>query len=117
MTVVWSTMTCPPSPLAWSNHRLLAVDLRSVPLSCVPPQYWPGTLGTVAIEVNCVMPRPVEWIRAPVVGFTWPLRSSQSTDESGPPVRRPPWLWDCQTPPSLPMTMCLVSVGWNAKAW
>src|SRR5919199_737412 len=57
--VVWSTITWPPSPPAWSNHRVLASDLRSVPLSWVPPQYWPGTCGTVAMLVNWVIRRPV----------------------------------------------------------
>src|SRR4030095_2876182 len=83
--VVWSTITWPPSPLAWSNQRLLTTDLRSVPLSCVPPQYWPGMSGTVAAEVNWVICRPVEWSSAAVVGLTVPLRFTQSTALSGAP--------------------------------
>ena len=68
--VVWSTMTWPPSPLGWSNQRLFATDLRCVPLSWVPPQYWPGTLGTVAMLVNWVIVSPVAWTSAPVVALT-----------------------------------------------
>src|SRR6476619_7591744 len=96
--VVWSTITCPPSPLAWSNQRPLASDLRRVPLSCVPPQYWPGMSGTVANEENCAMASPVEWISAAVVGFTRPLRFCQSAADSGSvgPLRPPP-VCDCQT--------------------
>src|SRR3954454_15736119 len=116
--VVWSTITWPPSPLAWSNQRLLASDLRSVPLSWVPPQYWPGTFGTVAIDENWLIARPVEWISAAVPGFTWPLRFSQEAAERGSSgLFRPPPVCDCQTPPSLPIATCDVSVGWKAKAW
>src|SRR3954464_5118766 len=110
--VVWSTITWPPSPLAWSNQRWLASDLRRVPLSCVPPQYCPGTSGTVAIDENCVIASPVEWTSAAVLGLTVPLRSSQSAVDSGAPTGRPPPVCDCQTPPSLPIAMCEVSVGW-----
>src|SRR6478672_10093954 len=104
--VVWSTITWPPSPLDWSNQRLLARDLRNVPLSCVPPQYWPGTFGTVAIDVNCVIARPVEWTSAALAGLTCPFRSCQSVADSGAPAAmRPPPVEDCQMPPSLPMAM------------
>src|SRR5207249_4211368 len=101
--VVWSTITCPPSPLAWSNQRWFARDLRSVPLSCVPPQYCPGMRGTVASEENCVIASPVEWISDAFVGLTWPLRSCQSAAESGSvgPLRPPP-VCESHTPPSLP---------------
>src|SRR3954471_5471212 len=110
--VVWSTITWPPSPLAWSNQRWLASDLRSVPLSCVPPQYCPGTSGTVAIELNWVIARPVEWMSAAVVGLTAPLRFSQVAAESGSPtLLRPPPVCDCHTPPSLPIAMWLLSDG------
>src|SRR4029077_11350099 len=92
-------------------------DLRSVPLSCVPPQYWPGTRGTVAIEVNWVIARLVECTSAAVVGLTWPLRFSQSTADSGSPVPfRPPPVNDCQTPPSLPIATGWVLFGWDAIA-
>src|SRR3954453_12087796 len=105
--VVWSTITWPPSPLAWSNHRWFDSDLRRVPLSWVPPQYWPGTFGTVAIDVNCPIVRPVEWTRAAVLGFTCPLRFCQSAADSGSVAAvRPPLACDCQTPPSLPIAMC-----------
>src|SRR3954471_24254188 len=108
--VVWSTITCPPSPPAWSNQRVLARDLRSVPLSWVPPQYWPGTFGTVAIELNWVMARPVEWINPAVFGLTWPLRSCQSAVDSGEPgALRPPPVCESHTPPSLPIAMWDVS--------
>src|SRR5690349_620133 len=107
LTVVWSTMTWPPSPLGWSNQRRpaapAAVDFRWVPLSCVPPQYWFGTFGTVAMLVNCAIRRPVERTNAPLDGLTCPLRFSQSVAESGAPAAsRPPRFADCQTPPSLP---------------
>src|SRR3954451_8115754 len=116
--VVWSTITWPPSPLAWSNHRVLASDLRSVPLSWVPPQYWPGMFGTVAIEENWLIARTVEWMSAAVLGLTWPLRSCQSADDSGEPAAfRPPPVCDSQTPPSLPMATCALSLGSNANAW
>ena len=44
----------PPSPPVMSNHVLSAADLRSVPLSCVPPQKraWFAKLGLVAMLVN-----------------------------------------------------------------
>jgi hypothetical protein len=118
LVLVWSTMTWPPSPPAWSNHRVLASDLRIVPLSCVPPQYWPGTCGTVAMLVNWVIRRPVEWISAPVFGSTEPFRFSQSAAESGSaaPLRPPP-VNDCQTPPSLPIATCWVLSGSKAIAW
>src|SRR6478609_9051856 len=77
--VLWSTITWPPSPLDWSNQRLLTSDLRCVPLSWVPPQYWPGTWGTVATLVYWPMTRRVLRRSAPVVGLMSPFRFSQST--------------------------------------
>ena len=114
-----STITWPPSPPAWSNQRLLTIDLRWVPLSWVPPQYWPGTCGTVATLTYWPMTSLVLRRNAPVLGLMSPFRFSQSTAVRagrGSPSR-PPLLKDYQTPPSLPMTMWLVLSGSNAMAW
>src|SRR3954471_15756147 len=112
-----STSACPPSPLVTSNQVWELTDLRSVPLSCVPPQKrsesTPGaTLGTVWMEVNCVIARPVRCSTAPVAGSTVPFRSCQSTSLSGRlAVGRPPRCALNHTPPSLPISTCLVLVG------
>jgi hypothetical protein len=74
--------------------------------------------GTVAMLVYCAMRSPVACTSAPLDGFTVPLRFSQSAAESGSPgPLRPPPVNDCHTPPSLPITTCWVSFGWNAMAW
>src|SRR5947207_6890762 len=97
--------TWPPSPLATSNHVLLLTDLRSVPLSCVPPQKRSpsapnGTWAAMPIEVNCVIARFDRWVTTGPVGVTVPFRLAQVTPLSGDAtVGRPPRSLLYQTPP------------------
>src|SRR5262249_54142391 len=100
------------------------LDLRSVPLSCVPPQKRSesaplGTWGAVAIELNCVIASPVRCVTAAVDGSTVPLRSCQSTAFNGSvvPPGRPPRFVLYQTPPSEPTSTCFVFDGSYASAW
>src|SRR5216110_1840221 len=106
---LWSTSTCPPSPPTTSNHESEPPDLRSVPLSCVPPQKRTGICGTVAIDVNCVIARFERWVTPAVVGLTVPFRLIQVTPLSGDAtVGLPPRSLLYQTPPSLPISSCAV---------
>ena len=96
-----------------------AVDLRSVPLSCVPPQKRAGTVGTVAIEVNWPSWSPVRLVTPVVVGGdTVPFRLCQLTALSGSAAfSRPPRLRLYQTPPSDPYTTLFELFGSKAKVW
>jgi hypothetical protein len=87
-----------------SNHDADATDLRSVPLSCVPPQKRAGTVGTVAIDVNWAICSPVRTVTPAVSGLTVPFRLCQLTPSSGAlgPASRPPRLRLYQIPPSEP---------------
>src|SRR5215470_12729471 len=114
---VWSTSTWPPSAPTRSNHEAEAPDLRSVPLSWVPPQKRTGICGTVAIDVNCVIARFVRWVTAVVTGLTVPLRLFQVTALRGSAAVLPPRLSLYQTPPSLPIITCAGLVGLKANAW
>src|SRR3989442_6397211 len=108
--------TWPPSPLATSNQVLLLTDLRSVPLSCVPPQKRSpsgpgGTWAAMPIEVNCAIDRLVLWPTPVLVGPTVPFRFCQVTALSGGGGEdgtngRPPRSLLNQTPPSLPISTC-----------
>src|SRR5918998_1772022 len=86
----------------------VAVVFRIVPLSCVPPQNRSGTVGTVAIDVNCAICSPDAADTAVDAGFgIVPFRLTQLTALSGslvPPVR-PPRLRLYHTPPSEPLTI------------
>src|SRR5229473_1051840 len=116
-STVGSTSTCPPSPPATSNQLCEAPDLRSVPLSCVPPQNRAGICGTVAIDVNWAICRSLRALTRPVRRPTVPFRFVQSAALSGsevPPVR-PPRSGLYHTPPSLPSSTCAVLLGSNAN--
>ena len=123
MSGVQSTTTWPPSPLEVSNQVFELTDLRSVPLSCVPPQKRsdsaPGaTCGATPIELNCAIRSPLRETTA-LFGATTPFRLCQSFAFSGSvvPPGRPPRCVLNQTPPSEPRRTWLVSVGSNASAW
>src|ERR1044072_809493 len=114
----WSTRTCPPSPPTTANHQIEPPDLRSVPLSCVPPQKRTGICGTVAIELNCVIARFDRVSTPAVVGLTVPFKLIHVTALSGSAtVGLPPRSLLYQTPPSLPISTCAVLVGLKANAW
>ena len=112
-------MTWPPSPLSTSNQTALAVDLRSVPLSWVPPHTRPGRVGSLAMLVNWVMrePGPMgDAGRVRIDGAVEVLPVDRVDRIVGARADRP-GRRENQTPPSLPIMTCEVSAGSMAMAW